>query len=179
MGEISIRPEISTDRGAISAVHRGAFPGLEEAELVDEIRSQGWTALSLVAEIDAVVVGHILFSPAKAILPSGQLEGWALAPLAVAPSHQGAGVGSALMKGGLQECRDRGIPFVVLLGDPEYYRRFGFLPAIELGLRDEFGGGPAFQVLPLCAEQLPAGGGLVRYCQAFDKWIPEGSTQDS
>ncbi|MCH9648296.1 MAG: N-acetyltransferase [Deltaproteobacteria bacterium] len=179
MAEISIRVEGSGDRDAIFAVHRAAFPGLEEAELVDEIRSRGWASLSLVAEVGGEVVGHLLLSPARIIHNSGHLEGLGLAPLSVAPLHQRAGVGSALMEAGLRACRDQGTPFVVLLGDPGYYQKFGFLPASDLSLRDEFGGGAAFQVLPLSAEKLPAEGGVVRYCQAFDRWLPEGSKQDS
>lgn len=77
------------------------------------------------------------------------------------------GVGAALVRAGLDSCATAGFGWIVVLGDPAYYARFGFRPAAEAGLRDEYGGGPAFQVLELRAGALPAGAGLARYAPEF------------
>ena len=160
-----IRPERPGDAEAIHAVHAAAFPGPDEARLVDALRAAGRLSLSLVAEADdGHVIGHVAFSPVSV---DGASDGLGLAPLAVAPARQRRGVGHLLVTEGLAAAERAGAGFVVVLGDPDYYGRFGFNPAGDWGLSDEYGGGPAFQVLELRPGAVPRGAGLVRYAPEF------------
>ena len=159
-----VRAEQPGDTAAIRAVHELAFPGPAEARLVDALRAAGRLPISLVAEDCGVIVGHIAFSPvALAEAPDGA----GLAPVAVVPLSQRRGVGGSLVREGLESCRRAGFGFVVVLGAPEYYSRFGFASASGWGLTDEYGGGPAFQALELRHGAIPFGAGLVRYAPEF------------
>lgn len=169
------RPERPADILGIHAVHARAFPTGAEAALVDALRASGRLGPSLVvcdAGADALghVVGHIAFSPVSAPTHGGT----GLAPLAVVPEARRHGVGAALVRAGLEACRLAGYRFVVVLGDPAYYARFGFEPASKWGLSDEYGGGDAFQAIELVAGAIPEGGGLVRYAPEFGE-LDEGS----
>jgi putative acetyltransferase len=167
MRMVTIRPEHDGDAAAIRRVHRAAFPTAAEARLVDRLRAAGHARVSRVAESDGRVVGHILFSPVTIDGSRDGGEGLGLAPLAVAPPHQRRGIGAALVRDGLAACRHAGRPFVVVLGDPAYYARFGFARAAAAGLDNEYGADEAFMVLELRPGALPAAGGLVRYAPAF------------
>jgi len=164
---VLIRPERPEDADAVRAVHRAAFDTDAESRLVDHLRDRGEAVVSLVAEVEGAVVGHVLFSPVSLVAPSGCREGLGLAPLAVLPAHQRGGVGSALVREGLATCEKRGGAFVVVLGHPAYYPRFGFRRAGEVGLANEYGADEAFMVLELRPGALPAEGGLVKYGPAF------------
>ena len=157
------------DRAGVRAVEAAAFETGAEADLVDALRESAASILSLVAERDGAIVGHVLFSPVTlvgAAAPEPALLG--LAPLAVAPGHQRAGVGSALVRAGLDWCRALDVEGVVVLGDPAYYSRFGFTPASDRGLRCEYDvPDGAFQCVELVAGALAGRGGLVRYHAAF------------
>jgi putative acetyltransferase len=98
---------------------------------------------------------------------SGGLTGVGLAPLAVCPSHQHKGIGSALVREGLLACRKRGLGFVVVLGEPAYYKRFGFIRADDRGLRNEFGATGEFMLLDFQLGTLALAGGLVKYAPEF------------
>jgi putative acetyltransferase len=114
---IEVREERPEDRDHVRAVEEAAFGRPDEADIVDALRGDPAWALSLVAEVGGELVGHLLFSRGDRAMTLG--------PLAVLPSHQRSGVGSALMREGLALI---GEP-VVLLGHPDYYTRFGFRPA--------------------------------------------------
>lgn len=159
-----IRPEQSGDVSAIHAVHAASFPSHAEAHLVDLLRAAGRLRVSLVAVVDEQVVGHIAFSPVTAA--SGAI-GAGLAPVAVAASHRSQGIAADLIRAGMQACQEAGWDWVVVLGEPAYYVRFGFRPAADFGLSDEYGGGPAFQTVQLTPGALPVGAGLVRYAPEF------------
>lgn len=161
---VVIRPERPGDAAAIHAVHAGSFPTAAEARLVDLLRAAGRLSVSLVAELDGVVVGHVAFSP---VATASGVAGAGLAPVAVAGPHRRQGIAARLIRDGLKSCRRMGFGWVVVLGEPEYYRRFGFRPAAEVGLSDEYGGGPAFQVIELIPGHLPPRAGLVRYAPEF------------
>jgi putative acetyltransferase len=160
----NIRPEQPGDADAIRAVHEAAFPTPAEGALVDALRHSGRLTLSLAAVADGQIVGHIAFSP---ITVAGHAAGQGLAPLAVQPDHQRRGIGGRLVREGLSWCRKAAVPFVVVLGSPVYYGRFGFGPASRWGLSDEYGGGAAFQAIEFSAGSMPVGGGLVKYAPEF------------
>ena len=124
---IEVREERPEDRSAVRSVEEAAFGRAEEADIVDALRGDPAWALSLVALVDGEIVGHLLFSRGDRAMTLG--------PLAVLPSHQRSGVGSALMREGLGRIDGP----VVLLGHPAYYTRFGFRPAGPEGIRNQWG----------------------------------------
>ena len=159
-----VRPERPADADSIRALHVACFPTAGEARLVDLLRAAGRLSASLVAEVGAVLVGHVAFSPVAVAAGEG---GAGLAPLAVAGPHRRQGIAARLVGEGLEACRAAGFGWVVVLGEPAYYSRFGFRAAPEFGLSDEYGGGPAFQVVELVPGAVPVGAGLVRYAPEF------------
>jgi len=132
-----IRAEKESDRDAVFAVNLSAFETPAEATLVDVLREQAQPVLSLVAEKNGNVVGHIMFSPVS-LSENPDLKVMGLAPMAVAPEHQRKGIGSALVRAGLEQCRQLGFVAVVVLGHPEYYPRFGFSPSSRFGIDSEY-----------------------------------------
>jgi len=135
-----IRAETAKDFDAVRKLNKKAFKGNSESKLVDALRaSDGFIpGLSLVAEKGGKVVGHILFSPIKIKDLDKATPALALAPMAVLPDCQNQGIGSALVRYGLNECKKTGHKIVVVVGHPEYYPRFGFVKAGEKGLKLPF-----------------------------------------
>ena len=166
-----IRRQQPRDAAAIRALHRAAFGcagggEVAESRLVDRLWRDGDAvpALSLVALTDDAVVGHVMCSRA-AIAGRPSLG---LGPLGVLPAHQGRGVGQALMHAVIAAADAVNESAVLLLGDPAYYRRFGFVPAEQLGiLPPEPSWGSHFQVRPLAAWDEPRG--LFQYARAFGR----------
>lgn len=161
-----IREENPLDIEAISAVHRAAFAGLSysaqtEHKIVCDLRASGSLLLSLVAEENATVVGHVVFAPVRI---GGRACPWVgLGPLGILPEWQGRHVGKALIEAGLERLRQSGIEGVVVLGDPEYYQRFGFFadPTLTLaGVPPRF-----FLALPFGTSGEPRG--EVRYPASY------------
>jgi putative acetyltransferase len=142
---VIIRAAVADDHAAIAAVVGAAFGRPDEAVIVEEVRAGGEALVELVAESGGEIVGHILFSR-MTCEPEMLVAG--LGPLAVAPSRQGAGAGSRLTRDGLDACRRLGARGCVVLGDPGYYGRFGFVTAGE-HIDCRFSGLPAFQALEL------------------------------
>lgn len=118
-----VRPVRPADFPAIRAVVAAAFGRAEEADMVDQVRAGGQLLFELTAEADGAVAGHVLFSR-MTCEPAAFVAG--LAPLAVAPGKQGRGIGGALVRQGLEACRELGTVGCVVLGAPAYYARFGF-----------------------------------------------------
>ena len=163
---VSIRPEEPYDASDVRATNEEAFGTALEAQLVDALRGLA-DSISLVATLDARVIGHILFSPVT-IEPPASIRIAALGPMSVRPKYQRVGVGGKLVRAGLEECRRRGYAGVVLVGHPEYYPRFGFVPGHTKGLKCEFPVQPeAFMVLELTPDALTAVSGLIRYRPEF------------
>lgn len=162
---MNLRNERVADREAIHALHVAAFGGDAEARLVDALRASGNLEVSLCAEENGQVVGHIAFSPVVA--GDERRRGLGLAPMAVSPSWQRRGVGSLLVAAGLDECRRRRARFVVVLGHPAFYLRSGFEPAAARGWRSEYGDDAPFFVIELGGGGLPGGGGIIRYGPEF------------
>jgi putative acetyltransferase len=166
---VLIRREEVGDAGAISAVHRSAFPGPTEAELVEALRAGGHVvaALSLVAVApgaDAPIVGHVVCSRGSV----GDRPALGLGPLGVRAEHQARGVGSALMHAVVAAADALDEPLIALLGDPAYYARFGFVAATTLGIAaPDPRWGRHFQVRPLAAHDHSIAGSF-RYAAPFE-----------
>jgi putative acetyltransferase len=171
----AIRPEEPIDIDLIHDLHRAAFPGPAEAELVDAIRSgpDFLPELSLVAAtVDGSILGHVLISRIRLERDDREpprLDILALAPLAVLPAHQGRGIGAALMRAALRAADDRDEPMTVVVGAPAFYSRFGFWPVSDAGIHGPYDdAGDAFQVRPrpgVTEDEFPTG--TVVYPQAF------------
>ncbi|MEO4048249.1 N-acetyltransferase [Pseudomonas sp. CAU 1711] len=162
---LTIRPERPGDTCAIEALTIAAFrdaPHSDHTEqfIVSALRAAGALSLSLVAEEADAILGHVALSPVS--ISSGATGWFGLGPISVAPERQGQGIGTRLMHEALDTLRTQGAAGCVLLGDPAYYRRFGFRPEPELVLADV----PAeyFQALSF-GQPLPRG--MVTYHQAF------------
>ena len=164
----SIRPEHSTDHAAIRRVIELAFGQSNEADLVEALREQAHPHISLIAETEGRVVGHIFFSPVSIEWPEGSFTALGLAPLAVLPDYQNKGIGSELVGAGLNECRRIGHEAIIVLGHARYYPRFGFVPASTKEIWSEYDvPDDVFMVAELTAGALRGRKGLVKYHPAF------------
>ena len=162
-----IRAEERRDWPAVHAVNVSAFEASVEANLVDLLREQAQPLVSLVAEDDGAIVGHIMFSPVSLSgHPAMRIMG--LAPMAVVPAQQRKGIGSALVRAGLERCKQLGFGAVVVLGHPGYYPRFGFLPSSRFGIGSEYEvPEDVFMVVELQPGFLGGASGTVKYHAAF------------
>jgi HAD superfamily hydrolase (TIGR01509 family) len=165
--DLDLRQETPADVPGIRLVEEQAFGRAVEADLVDLCRKRGKVSLSLVAVCAGMLTGHILFTPVYVETQPESLRGLGLGPVAVLPECQRTGIGSLLMRSGLEQCRLQGCDFVVLLGDPHYYSRFGFKPARDFGLTSDYGDGDEFQVLELRSGALSGASGKVKYIPEF------------
>jgi putative acetyltransferase len=164
---IVIRPEQPEDIAMIHHVVHQAFGQAAEANLVDSLRRNGKAKISLVAEDNGRVIGHILFSEVSL---ENELTGIGLAPLAVSPERQNEGIGSRLTEEGMKLCRESGYPFAVVLGHPDYYPRFGFVPASRFGVKSEYNvRDEVFMAMELKDGSLAGFAGIVKYQPEFNE----------
>jgi putative acetyltransferase len=163
-----VRSEAQKDWSAVLQVNASAFKTPAEANLVDRLRQEAQPVVSMVAEDGGVVVGHIMFSPVTLTgYPALKIMG--LGPMAIAPGLQRKGIGSSLVRAGLEECKKLSFGAVVVLGHPEYYPRFGFVPSIRFGIRWEHQvPEEVFMMLELESGFLDGASGIIRYHAAFD-----------
>lgn len=164
---LSIRSETAADHEAIRTVNRLAFEQDGEGALVDALRAGGFATLSLVAEINSEIIGHILFSKMHIVSGDEQIEALALAPMAVAPQHQRQGIGLQLVRAALEQCRKAGHRLVLVVGHPDYYPRFGFSAALAEAMESPYAG-EAFMALELVPGALKDVRGEVRYAPPFE-----------
>jgi len=165
-----VRPEKPEDIPAIRIVNERAFGRTAEADLVDTLRRNGKAAISLVADDDGRVVGHIFFSAVTIQSRETELTGIGLAPLAVIPERQKQRIGSMLMGHGLRRCREEDHPFLVVLGHPNYYPRFGFVPASNFGIKSEYDvADEVFMVMELREGALTGCAGVAKYQPEFNE----------
>lgn len=162
-----IRREEAQDAPGVRAVNVTAFGSATEANIVDVLRSHACDVLSLVAEEDGAIVGHIMFSPVR-VVGAPDLKAMALAPMAVAPQCQRGGIGSELVRAGLEECRRLGVETVFVVGHPAFYPRFGFAVASKFGFHCEFDvQDDAFMAAELIPGALARYSGTVYFHEAF------------
>lgn len=164
-----IRLETEADFTAVEQITRSAFDEDAESKLIARLRKIANPVISLVAESGGSVIGHILFSPITLDAnPSLQMMG--LAPMAVKPDRQREGVGSALVRAGLENCRKINMGAVVVLGHPDYYPKFGFRPAVDFGIKSEYEvPDEAFMLLELQDDYLKEQSGIVKYHEEFSR----------
>jgi putative acetyltransferase len=157
---VTARDVQPADFAAIRRLLIAAFGGEVEARLVEQLRADGDSEIELVAEELGRIVGHILFS-----LVAAPFRALALAPVAVLPDRQRGGIGSALIEAGHERAADKGWRGIFVLGEPDYYRRFGYSRALASGFSSPYAG-EYFMALAL-GGPLPATGGEVRHARAF------------
>ena len=171
LSDLVIRPERAEDADAIGVLTELAFRGSKHSSgtehlIVSELRRHGALTLSLVAEWEGEIVEHVAFSPVT--ISDGSKNWQGLGPVSVAPAMQGKGIGTILIERGLSELRASGANGCVVLGEPEFYERFGFVcqPGCILdGVPPEY-----FMCLPF---QGPFPQGTVTYHVAFETALPE------
>ncbi len=168
MGSITIREEAAADRTAVYELEQRAFGRAAEADLVEQLREHGKVSLSLVALEGDRVVGQVLFSPGHIAGPAGSVPVQGMGPVAVLPERQGQGIGSALVRAGLEQLCRLGHTRVVVEGNPRYYMRFGFQNATPLGILCEFNPPPGcFMVQELQPGALAGVSGICHYAEEF------------
>ncbi|WP_372370337.1 GNAT family N-acetyltransferase [Candidatus Uabimicrobium sp. HlEnr_7] len=162
---MNIRREIKTDEEEVYTINELAFETSAEANLVNVLREKAHPVISLVAEKNGKIVGHIMFSPVNT---SQNVKIMGLAPMAVHPEHQRQGIGGALIRRGIEECQQQGVVAIVVLGHPQYYPRFGFVPSTQFDISCEYDVPPevfmAMELQPAALENIT---GVVKYHEAF------------
>jgi putative acetyltransferase len=166
--DVVIRPATPEDATGIRDVHLSAFRTATEADLVQELERAGDAVISIVAE-DEGVVGHVLFSRMEVQADGRPLDALGLAPVAVAPSRQSQGIGGALIEAGLRRASELGADIVFLVGEPDYYRRFGFKTSAAEPFASPYAG-PYFQALALAGDYAPPRSGQAGYAAAFARF---------
>ena len=165
-----IRLEQQTDRQQIRIINKNAFDTDAEANLVDLLRQSNIPLISLVAEVDNQLIGHILFGPVTLAEQTQACAIAGLAPMAVLPAWQNKGVGSRLVKDGLKHCAEAVYDAVVVLGHPDYYPRFGFVPASRFHIKSEYEvPDEVFMLKELKQSALKGIKGVVQYHRAFNQ----------
>ncbi|MEH2538248.1 MULTISPECIES: GNAT family N-acetyltransferase [unclassified Bradyrhizobium] len=160
---MTVRSETPGDVAAIRFVEEVAFGRSAEARLVDDLRDAGDSVFSLVAVDDGTVVGHIMLSRMKAPFPA-----LALAPVAVLPEYRRTGFGSRLIRQGTARSEAAAWAGIFVLGDPAFYRRFGFDAGKASGFISPYAG-PHLMALPLGGNELPTATGIIAHAPAFAK----------
>ena len=164
-----IRHEKERDHEDVRQVNRLAFGQEAEARLVDALRAGGHAPVTLVAQIGVQVVGHIMFSDLNILAENGTVPALALAPMAVLPDFQRQGIGSMLVRRGLEVCKEQGHRIVVVLGHPDFYPRFGFLAKLAESLESPFGSGPSHLAVELMPGALDGVAGRLAYSPPFSQ----------
>lgn len=165
---MNIRKETTNDITKIHQIYSTAFETNAEADLVDRLRDSGVPIISLVAEVDGKLLGHILFTPM--IMDNFDIKIAGLAPMAVLPDYQNKGIGSALIKIGLEYCAKENYAAVAVLGHPNYYPKFGFVPSTRFDIISEYDvPKEVFMIKELKRDSLSRISGIVKYHEEFSK----------
>jgi putative acetyltransferase len=165
---MSIRVEKPTDIEKIWRINAEAFETEEEANLVNVLRNSDLSYISLIYEENHELVGHIFFTPVELVGNNSGLRVIGLAPMAVIPEMQNKGIGSLLVKAGIQQCISEGYDAIVVLGHPNYYPKFGFVPSVKYGIKSEYEvPEDVFMILELKENTLQGRQGTVKYHEAF------------
>jgi putative acetyltransferase len=169
MVSVRVRPVEPADLPELVHLQELAFQGVDEGRLVRLLHERGKAIVSLAATVEERIAGHILFSPVSFRPEYPAIRALGLAPLAVLPEYQNQGIGSLLMREGLRHCQASGWQVVVVLGHPTYYPRFGFQPAKNFGLGNEYGAEEAFMALELAPHALEGIQAVACYAEEFNE----------
>ena len=168
MNKLNITKEKQNEIQQIWEVNSQAFETNSEADLVNRLRDCGVDFISLVAKQENEIVGHILFT--EATLENSDVKIAGLAPMAVKPEFQNSRIGSALINHGLEECKSNGYSAVIVLGHPNYYPKFGFVPSVKFGIKSEYNvPDEVFMIKELIPNSLKDLNGIVKYHDEFNK----------
>jgi len=163
-----IREEKATDISKIWKINEAAFDTDAEANLVNALRDSNIPFISLVAEENGELAGHILFTPVELENGSSGIKIAGLAPMAVIPKLQNQGIGSKLIEAGIRRCQSEGYDAIVVLGHPNYYPKFGFMPSVNYGIKSEYEvPDEVFMVLELNKDSLNGIQDIIKYHEAF------------
>jgi putative acetyltransferase len=163
-----IRTEEREDMPGVYEVNISAFETPGEAKLVNKLRKEVNPIISLVAEENEDIVGHILFTPVR-LSGNPELKIMGLGPMAVLPAYHGRGIGSALVRAGLEKCKELGFGAVAVLGHTWFYPRFGFKPSVLYDIRPEFDvPEEVFMILELQPDYLLDASGSIQYHPLFN-----------
>ncbi len=166
---MKIREEDSADTKAIRHINTKAFETEAETGLVDVLRESGCTFVSLVAETDQKVVGHLLFTPVELTGVKNTLKLMGLASMAVLPQYQNQGIGIQLVNAGIEYCQFEKYDAIVVLGHPNYYPKFGFAPSVNYGIKSEYEvPDEVFMILELVPNSLVDYHGTIKYHELFN-----------
>jgi putative acetyltransferase len=166
--EITIRPEHKADFSAIRQIHLAAFETDAEANLVEALRESNVEIISLVAEHNESLIAHILFSRVELANNNPSVSIAGLAPMAVIPQYQRKGIGSQLVAAGIEACRAAGYSAIVVLGHPDFYPRFGFVPTVNYRIKSEYDVPEnVFMIKELQEGALANCHGIIKYHKAF------------
>ncbi len=168
---IIVRRERPEDISSVRIINKQVFGKPVEVDIVDKLRQTCLKVLSLVAEHEGRIVGHIIFSPAQVKRGKRVIKGMGLVPMTVLLERQREGIGSQLITYGLKILQDQHCPFVIVLGNPDYYPRFGFKPTSKYGLKSQWPNIPdeAFMVLIFYKTKMAGVSGIVRYRNEFNE----------
>lgn len=165
---MQIRLEEREDMSAVYEVNISAFETPAEAKLVNKLRKEVKPIISLVAEENEEIVGHILFTPVR-LSGDPELKIMGLGPMAVIPAYHGKGIGSALVRAGLAKCKESGYGAVAVLGHTWFYPRFGFKPSVLYDIRPEYDvPEEVFMILELEPDYLMDASGSIQYHPLFN-----------
>jgi len=173
INHVIVRKEKPSDYKSIRKINDLAFGQAQEGRVIDKIREIDQSAISLVAEYNDEVVGHIFFSSAQIDGHPEITKGMGLAPMAVLPKFQRLGIGGKLINEGIHIIKNNSTPFIIVLGHPEYYPKFGFEPASKYGLTCQWNdiSDDAFMVMILDQERMESVSGIARYLKEWDEAI--------
>ncbi len=167
---IIIREETNKDINAVRDLTIAAFGQQNEADLIDTLRSKAEHYVSLVAEQNKQVIGHILFTPVTLTENPAGISIAGLAPMAVSPEWQKSGIGSQLVDTGLLACIEAGYKAVVVLGHPAFYPKFGFKPSVGFSIKSEYEvPDEVFMAKELIPGSLSGASGVIAYHSAFNQ----------
>jgi len=168
---VQIRGEKRSDYDAIKFINDEAFNQPQEGNIIEKLRNSDSKTLSLIAEMNNKIIGHIFFSSVKIEGHAEIIDGMGLAPMAVLPEYQKQGIGKMLVNEGISILKSQLIPYIIVLGHEDYYPRFGFEIASKYGLQSQWDEVPdeAFMILVFNHDMMKNVRGIAKYREEWNE----------